>query len=64
MIAKRCRACPQEHAIYLQAEPDWYRPTLAEQVQQVAGCLAHMVALVIASLVIWGLLIALFLGAA
>ena len=63
-MTRMCRACPNPHPLFLQAEPDWYRPSVGEQIQQAAGCLAHVAALLIGSLVIWGLLVVLFLGAA
>jgi hypothetical protein len=62
--ADRVLAHTYADEVYVKPTYDFYRPTLAQQLQQVAGCLAHMAALILAAFVIWALLITLFLGAA
>ena len=62
--ADRVLAHSYADEVYRRPDYDFYRPTLAQQLQQAAGCLAHMAALLIGALMIWALLITLFLGAA
>ena len=50
---RKCRACPQEHSIYLQAEPNWYRPTAREQFVDAVGCAASMAGILIFAVVLW-----------
>ena len=50
---RKCRACPQEHSIYLQAEPNWYRPSAREQFVDAIGCAASMAGILIAAVAIW-----------
>ena len=60
--ADRVLAHSYADEVYRRPTYEWYRPTLGDQIKQAAGCLAHVAALLIGSLVIWGLLVALFLG--
>ena len=60
--ADRVLAHTYADEVYRRPDYDFYRPTLAQQLQQAAGCLAHMAALLIGSLVVWGLFVALLLG--
>lgn len=61
-MTRTCRACPQPHPIYMQAEPNWYRPTAMDNLRLAVGCLAQVAGALIASLVLWGLLFALLMG--
>ena len=53
MIRHTCRACPQQHAVYLQAEPDWYRQSTGEQIKEAVGCAAQMAGILIGAVLLW-----------
>ena len=59
-MTRICRACPQPHPIYMQAEPDWYRPSVGEQIKEAIGCAAQMAGILIAAVVVWLTVFALF----
>ena len=63
-MTRTCKSCPVPHPMYLQAEPDWYRPSAAENVRLAVGCLAQMAGAILGAFVLWGLLVALFVGGA
>lgn len=52
-MSRTCRACPQPHPIYLQAEPDWYRPSTVDQIKAAVGCLASMAGILIGAVLVW-----------
>ena len=52
-MTRMCRACPNPHPLFLQAEPDWYRPSVGEQIQQAAGCAAQMAGIVVLAVLLW-----------
>ena len=52
-MTRMCRACPNPHQLFLQAEPDWYRPSVGEQIKEAVGCFAQMLGILIAAVAIW-----------
>lgn len=59
-MTRICRSCPQEHPIYTQALPDWYRPSIAEQISDAAGCAFSMGGILLAAVATWLVIFALF----
>ena len=61
-MTRTCRSCSVPHPIYMQAEPNWYRPTAWDNVRLAVGCMAQLAGALIGSLVLWALLFALLMG--
>lgn len=59
-MTRTCRACPQPHPIYMQAEPDWYRASLSEQLSDAAGCAFSMAWILALAVFLWLTIFGLF----
>ena len=61
---RMCNTCGgRSHRPIYQAEPNWYRTTARQQILNVVGCAAQVAGALIASLVIWALIVALLVNA-
>ena len=57
-MTRTCRACSQPHPVYRQAEP--YRASLSDQISDAAGCAFSMAGILLAAVVTWLVIFALF----
>ena len=52
-MTRTCTSCPQPHPIYMQAEPNWYRPSTRQQVMDAIGCAFSMIGILALAVFLW-----------